>query len=64
MVFAASFFSGVFVAAAYRLLRGRRVIPDRGEGNLVGAWLKILLIISVVTAGIWIFLTLLQRFPD
>ena len=64
MVFVASAFAGLLVAAAYRLLRRRTIMPKLADEPLAAAWLKILAIIFSVTAGLWVALTLMERFPD
>ena len=48
----------------YRLIRHRSIMPRATEDSVAAAWLKILVIMFVVTVGLWIVLTLVQGFPD
>lgn len=64
MDFAAGLIVGLVFVAAYRLHSYGEILPNSTNETVVAAWLKILAVISIVTLGLWLVLTLVQRFPD
>lgn len=63
MVFACSFFIGLVAVSAYRLFRHGTILPAANESR-GGVWLKMAALACPIVIGVWVALTLVQRFPD
>ncbi len=63
MVFACSVFIGLLSALAYRALRHGTIRPTAGERR-VEVWSKMAFFACPIGLGVWVALTLVERFPD